>query len=99
MDFFSEQMLNNSFVHFPIVLTIKEVRKHANKCSKLLDDLHHEFCRRFLDFEKLCQIVSSPLSQVAVTALTELQLGLIDLQSDYLLKEEFEALKLNDFIM
>ena len=50
LNLFSEQMLNNFFVHFPTLLTIKEARKHANKHSKLLVDLHHEFCRRFLDF-------------------------------------------------
>ena len=53
LNLFSEQMFNNSFDHFLTLLTMKEARKHANKYSKLLDDLHHEFCRRFLDFKKL----------------------------------------------
>ena len=97
---FSAQMTNNSFVHFPTLLTMKEAPKHANKYSKSLNDLHHEFCRRFLDFEKLqkpFQIISAPLSQVAATAPQELQLELIDLQSDYVLNEKFKTLKLSEF--
>ena len=98
--FFPAQMSNNSFVHFPTLLTMKEAPKHANKYSKSLHDLHHKFCPGFLDFEKLqksFQTVSAPLSQVAATAPQEVQLELIDLQSDYVLKEKFKTLKLNEF--
>ena len=97
---FSAQISNNSFVHFPTLLTMKEAPKHANKYSKSLNDLRYEFCRRFLDFEKLqksFQIISAPLSQVTATAPQEVQLELIDLQSDYVLKEKFKTLKLNEF--
>jgi len=64
------------------------------------DDMRREFCRRFCDFEKIeksLQLVSCPLSQDPVTAPQELQLELIDLQSDSVLKEKFNSLKLNDF--
>ena len=97
---FLAQMSNNFFVHFPTLLTMKEAPKHAYKYSKSLNDLHHEFCRRFLDFKKLqksFQTISAPLSQVAATAPQEVQLELIDLQSDYVLKEKFKTLKLNKF--
>ena len=97
---FSAKMSNNSFVHFPTLLTMKEAPKHANKYSKSLNDLHHEFCRTFLDFEKLqksFEIISAPLSQVTATALQEPQLESIDFQSDYVLKEKFKTLKLNEF--
>ena len=100
LSLFSAQMSYNSFVHFPTLLTMKEAPKHANSYSKSLNDLHHGFCRRFLDFEKLrksFQVISAPLSQVAATAPQELQLELIDLQSDYVLKEKFKTLKLNEF--
>ena len=93
-------MLNNSFVRFLTSMTMKETSKHVKKYSKLLDNLHQEFCRKFQDFKKLQKsfnIFSDPLSQVAVTGLQELQLELIDLQSDYLLKEKFQVLKLNKF--
>ena len=97
---FSAQMSNNSFVQFPTLLTMKEALKHVNKYSKSLNDTHHKFCRRFLDFEKLqksFQIILAPLSQVTATAPQEVQLELIDLQSDYVLKEKFKTLKLNEF--
>ena len=93
-------MSNNSFVHFPTLLTMKEAPKYANKYSKSLNDLYHEFCHRFVDFEKLqksFEIISAPLSQVTATASQEVQLELIDLQRDYVLKEKFKTLKLNEF--
>ena len=60
---FSEQFLSNSFVHFPTLVTMKEASKYVSKYSKLLDNLHQEFCRRFQDFKKLQKsfnIVSAP---------------------------------------
>ena len=70
------------------------------KYSESLDALHGEFCRRFSDFDKIdksLQLVACPLSQEPDTAPEELQLELIDLQSDPVLKEKFNSLKLNDF--
>ena len=91
-------MLSNLFVHFPTLVTMKEASKHVNKYSKLLDNLHQEFCPRFQDFKKLQKSfhIVSDLSQVTVTAPQNLQLELIDLQSDYLLKDKFQVLKLNE---
>ena len=39
------------FVLFPTLLTMKEAPKHANKYSKSLNDLHHEFSK--IDFDSL----------------------------------------------
>jgi len=47
--------------------------------------------------EKSLQLVSCPLSQYPETVPQELQLELIDLQSDSVLKEKFNSPKLNDF--
>jgi len=77
----------------------KEAIRHAQKYSKSLDDMHGEFYRRFCDFDKIeksLQLVSCLLSQDPETAPQELQLELIDLQSDPVLKEKFNSLKLND---
>ncbi|KAK0152455.1 General transcription factor II-I repeat domain-containing protein 2A [Merluccius polli] len=95
---FSRQMSNKSFAHFP-TLAMQKAR-NVKKYCKSLDDLHREFCRRFTDFEKIdksLQLVSCPLSQDPETAPHELQLELIDLQSDSVSKEKFKSLKLNDF--
>jgi hypothetical protein len=97
---FSRQISNKSFTHFPTLAMQKEATRNAQKYSKSLDDLHGEFCRRFCDFEKIeksLQLVSCPLSRDPETAPQELQLELIDLQSDSVLKEKFNSLKLNDF--
>ncbi|XP_067940313.1 general transcription factor II-I repeat domain-containing protein 2-like [Watersipora subatra] len=97
---FSRQILNKSFTHFPTLATLKEARAKVKKYGESLDALHREFCRRFSDFEKIdksLQLVACPLSQDSEAAPEELQLELIDLQSDPVLKEKFNCLKLNDF--
>lgn len=97
---FSRQILNKSFTHFPTLATLKEAGAKVKKYSESLDALHGEFCRRFLDFDKIdksLQLVAFPLSQDPETAPEELQLELIDLQSDPALKGKFSSLKLNDF--
>ena len=71
LSLFLAQMSNNSFVHFPTLLMMKEAPQHANIYSKSLNNLHYKFCRRFLDIEKLqksFQNISAPLSQVAATS-------------------------------
>uniref|UniRef100_A0A674NDA0 SPIN-DOC-like zinc-finger domain-containing protein n=1 Tax=Takifugu rubripes TaxID=31033 RepID=A0A674NDA0_TAKRU len=97
---FSRQILNKSFTHFPTLATLKEAGAKVKKYSESLDALHGEFCRRFSDFDKIdksLQLVAYPLSQDPETAPEELQLELIDLQSDPVLKGKFKCLKLNDF--
>lgn len=62
--------------------------------------LHREFCRWFSDFEnidKSLQLVSCPLSQDSETAQQELQMELIYLQCDSVLREKFNSLKLDEF--
>ncbi|CAL9704974.1 unnamed protein product [Knipowitschia caucasica] len=93
-------MSNKSFTHFPTLATQKEATRNTKKYCKSLDDLQREFYRRFSDFEKIdksLQLVSCPLSQDPDTAPQELQLELINLQSDPASKENFKSLKLTDF--
>ncbi|XP_077434746.1 general transcription factor II-I repeat domain-containing protein 2A-like [Vanacampus margaritifer] len=97
---FSRQMAKKSFAHFPTLAVQKGTIQNTDKYCKSLDDLHREFCRCFSDFKQIAsslQLVSCPLSQEPETAPPELQLELIDLQSDSALKEKFKSLKLNDF--
>ena len=78
----------------------KEPSRHAKKYSKSLDDLHGEFYHWFSDFEKIdktLQLVSCPLPQDPETAPQELQLELIDLQPDSILKERFNSVQRDDF--
>lgn len=97
---FSKQMSDKSFAHFPTLATLKEAPQHVKKYRKSLDDLHEEFCRRFCDFGKIdraLQLVSCPFSQDPETVSQELQLELIDLQCDMVLKDKFNSLKLDEF--
>nr|KAF6387466.1 hypothetical protein mMyoMyo1_007962 [Myotis myotis] len=98
--FFSRQISDKVFAHFATLATQKETIQNVKKYSKSLDDLHTEFCRRFSDVEKIdqsLQLVACPLSQNPETAPEEVQLELIDLQSDFVLKEKFSSLELRDF--
>ena len=91
---FIRQISNKSFDHFPTLATQVEATQNTKKYSKSLEDLHGEFCRRFSDFETIIrslQLVSCPLSQDPETAQPELQLELIDLQSDSVFKEKFNS--------
>uniref|UniRef100_A0A8C8RDR1 HAT C-terminal dimerisation domain-containing protein n=1 Tax=Pelusios castaneus TaxID=367368 RepID=A0A8C8RDR1_9SAUR len=100
LTFFSRQISKKNFSHFPTLATQKEAIQNVNKYSKSLNDLHEEFCRRFSDFEKIeksLQLVACPLSQDPETAPQEVQLELIDLQSDAVLKENFHSLALKEF--
>uniref|UniRef100_A0A8C4RUC5 General transcription factor II-I repeat domain-containing protein 2 n=1 Tax=Erpetoichthys calabaricus TaxID=27687 RepID=A0A8C4RUC5_ERPCA len=86
---FSKQMSNNSFAHFPTLVTLKEAPRLVKKYRKSLDNLHGEFCHRFSDFGKIyksLQLVSCPVTKDPETAPQELQLELIDLQCDTVLK-------------
>lgn len=97
---FSKQMSNKSFAHFPTLATLKQAPRHVKKYRKSLDDLHGEFCRRFSDFEKIdksLQLISCPFTQDPETVPEELQLELIDLQCDTVLKEKFNSVKLDEF--
>uniref|UniRef100_A0A3B4EKN8 HAT C-terminal dimerisation domain-containing protein n=1 Tax=Pygocentrus nattereri TaxID=42514 RepID=A0A3B4EKN8_PYGNA len=97
---FSKQMSNKSFTHFPTLATLKEAPQHVKEYTKSLDDLHGEFCRQFSDFGKIdksLHLVSCPFTQDPETAPQELQLELIDLQCDTVLKEKFNSLKLDEF--
>uniref|UniRef100_A0A8C8RUL4 Uncharacterized protein n=1 Tax=Pelusios castaneus TaxID=367368 RepID=A0A8C8RUL4_9SAUR len=100
LTFFSRQISKKNFSHFPTLATQKEAIQNVNKYSKSLNNLHEEFCRRFSDFEKIeksLQLVACPLSQDPETAPQEVQLELIDLQSDAVLKENFHSLALKEF--
>ena len=83
--------------------TLKEVKPSADyrrRYSSILRALHDEFSRRFQDFKKVedeMQLVSSPFTCIPDNAPTDVQLELIDLQSDAVLKEHFKSASLLEF--
>lgn len=66
----------------------------------MLEALHVEFSRRFQDFKAVetdMHLVCSPFNCSVDSAASEIQMELIDLQSDALLAEHFKAVSLLDF--
>ncbi|KAF7649858.1 hypothetical protein LDENG_00134850 [Lucifuga dentata] len=98
--FLSSQVEDNTLTHLP---TLKERIPSADQLhtySLTLKTLHDEFSRRFEDFkavepERLT--VSSPFTCDVDSAPTDVQLELIDLQSDVPLAQHFKALPLLTF--
>jgi len=78
--------------HFPTLNSLSVGAHEAETYSKRLSDLQAEFLRRFKDFRKLeskLKILSSPFTVDVESAPVSLQLELIDLQSNTVLKDLF----------
>ena len=74
--------------------------KVLKRYSSMLVALHGEFSRRFPDFktvENEMHMVSSPFTCCVDNAPSDVQMELIDLQSDTLLAEHFRSVPLLDF--
>ena len=66
----------------------------------MLGDLHSEFSRRFKDFKNIeneIHLISSPFVCNVNNAPIDVQLELIDLQSDPVLAEHFKSASLLEF--
>ena len=100
---FPRQISNKSFAHFPTPASRKSPldtrRNTANHWTTCTENsaVGSLFLKGKKD--KTIQLVSCPLSQDPETAPQELQLELINLQSDSVLKEMFNSIKLDDFML
>ncbi|XP_037780254.1 general transcription factor II-I repeat domain-containing protein 2B-like [Penaeus monodon] len=97
---FSRQASESKFTHFSL---LGKEKVPVNVCSKIKDQLKsltEEFERRFEDFRQndlKFNLLTSPFSADVDAASDELQLELIDIQSDHSLKETFHSLPLVEF--
>ena len=94
------QVKDNILTHLPTLKEAKRPGDHIKKSSTMLEALHAEFSRRFQDFKTLeseMHMVSSPFNCSVDDAPSEVQMELIDLQSDTLLAEHFRSVSLLDF--
>ncbi|CAM1299181.1 GTF2IRD2B (predicted) [Pycnogonum litorale] len=85
------QLENNVFDHFPCLEIQKELKPEGGRYSTEIEKLTAEFSRRFQEFranENDFKIFSMPFSVDPVTAPTNLQLELIDLQNNMDLKAQ-----------
>ncbi|KAK7886618.1 hypothetical protein WMY93_026239 [Mugilogobius chulae] len=100
LEFLSSQMRENILTHMPTLKEVNPSAEHLKRYSSMLEALHSEFSRRFQDFkiiESEMHMVSSPFSFSVNDAPSDVQMELIDLQSDTLLAEKFRSVPLNEF--
>ena len=92
---FNKKLLN----HFPSLQTRRESLKNTDflKYSGITQDLRSEFRRRFQDFKGI-EKISQPFNFDVQEAPVEIQLELIDLQSNNLLKENFSHKRIECFL-
>ena len=100
LDLFARQAVEGNFCHFPLLGKQKVPESISTKITNYLKSLNEEITRRFQDFQKIepkFNLLSYPFTADIDTASEDLQLELIDLQSDYTLKEMFHEKTLVDF--
>lgn len=96
----SSQVEDNILTHLPTLKEATRSADHLHKYSSMLEALHGEFSRRFQDFktvESEMHMASSPFNCSVDNAPSDVQMELIDLQSDTLLAEHFRSVSLLDF--
>jgi len=97
---FARQAGEGKFCHFPLLGKQKVPESVSAKIRDHLQSLEDEVTRRFQDFkiiEPKFNLLSYPITADIDTAPEELQLELIDMQSDHTVKEMFNAVTLVDF--
>ncbi len=96
----SSQMKDNILTHLPTLKEATPSADHLRRYSFMLEALLGEFSRRFQDFktvESEIHMVSSPFTCCVDNASSDVQMELIDLQSDTLLVEHFRSVLLLEF--
>ena len=99
LQFLSSQLEGNILTHMPTLREATPSAKHLRRYSSMLGALHGEFVRRFEDFQTVdseMHMISSPFTCSVDNAPSDVQLELIDLQSDTLLSERFKSVSLLD---
>ena len=100
LQFLSSQLDSNYLTHFKTLKETPPSAAHLRRYSSMLNALHGEFERRFVDFRSIedeMHLFSSPFACIVDNAPSDVQLELIDLQSDALLKEKYAAGSLLEF--
>ncbi|XP_034001037.1 general transcription factor II-I repeat domain-containing protein 2B-like, partial [Trematomus bernacchii] len=100
MQFLSSQLESNNLTHMQTLKEVTPSADHLRRYSSMLGALHGEFSRRFEDLRKIedeMHLISSPFTCSVDNAPSDVQLELIDLQSDAVLVEHFKSGSLLDF--
>ncbi|XP_034548006.1 general transcription factor II-I repeat domain-containing protein 2B-like [Notolabrus celidotus] len=100
IQFLSSQLESNTLTHMQTLKEVTPPADHFRRYSSMLGALHGEFSRRFEDLRKIedeMHLISSPFTCSVDNAASDVQLELIDLQSDAVLAEHFNSGSLLDF--
>ncbi|XP_068507798.1 general transcription factor II-I repeat domain-containing protein 2B-like [Syngnathus scovelli] len=100
MLFLSSQLESNNLTHMQTLKEVTPSADHFRRYSFMLGALHCEFSRRFEDLRTIedeMHMISSPFTCSVDNAPSDVQLELIDLQSDAVLAELFKSGSLLDF--
>ncbi|XP_075322580.1 general transcription factor II-I repeat domain-containing protein 2B-like [Odontesthes bonariensis] len=100
MLFLSSQVESNNLTHMQTLKEVTPSADHLHRYSSMLGALHCEFLRRFEDLRTIedeMHMISSPFTCSVDNAPSDVQLELIDLQSDAVLAEHFKSGCLLDF--
>lgn len=100
IQFLSSQLESNNLTHMQTLKEVTPSADHLRRYSSMLGALHGEFSRRFADLRKIedeMHMISSPFTCSLDNAPSDVQLELIDLQSDAVLAEQFKSGSLLDF--
>lgn len=100
LQFLSSQLDSNNLTHMQTLKEVTPSADHLRRYSSKLGALHGEFSRRFEDLRMIedeMHMISSPFTCSVGNAPSDVQLELIDLQSDAVLAEHFKSGSLLDF--
>ncbi|XP_075907338.1 general transcription factor II-I repeat domain-containing protein 2B-like [Nelusetta ayraudi] len=100
IQFLSSQLESNTLTHMQTLKEVTPSADHLRRYSSMLGALHGEFSRRFADLRKIedeMHMISSPFTCSLDNAPSDVQLELIDLQSDAVLAEHVKSGSLLDF--
>lgn len=104
LNLWEKQLPLGNFAHFPTLKLTGEIHGTAQvnreRYRQKIAELRDEFEERFLDFRKLDKdftIFRTPFSVSASEVAEELQMEIIELQCDMLLKDKFATCSLNAF--
>lgn len=100
LQFLTRQLESNNLTHMQTLKEVTPSANHIRRYSSMLRALHGEFSRRFEDLRTMeveMQMISCPFTCNVDNAPSDVQLELIDLQSDTLLAEHFKSQSLLEF--
>ena len=89
----NKQICNGNFIHFPALKSLKKIESNSLTIySGILNELLQQFETRFKDFKALepqFQIFSTPFAVDVESVAEEIQMELVELQCDSILKQKY----------